>query len=71
MRATTINKFHGTEAEISIKREYSEGFSDCLAMLDYEVYYHGRDAEYAKRKLKEIKNKLCGAADCKCTSTLK
>ena len=68
MKVQLKNKFHGTKAVVSIKDRYcGRDQVDALAALDLEVYAAREDAVYARRKLKEIKAKLCGVTDCRCT----
>lgn len=73
MKVSLYNKFHNKEAVVSIKKSFcvkSETKAcDPLAMLDYEVYSNGNEKKYAIRKLKEIKDKLCGSDSCQCRTT--
>jgi hypothetical protein len=64
-----VSRFHNTEAIIAIQDEYFARHDDpeeALRMLDYEIYIRGKGAAYAKKKLGEIKRKLCGHKDCRC-----
>ena len=70
MKITVKSKFHGNEAVVTVRDSYTQlDECDALAMLDYEVWTGGDDATYARRKLAEIKRKVCGAVDCKCAIT--
>lgn len=64
MKLLFKNKFHKTEAYINIKEEYISGEPDIISGLEYANY--SRIDPYAKKKLKEIKNRLCGMTDCEC-----
>ena len=66
MEKTVYSKFHGREAIVAIKDRYCIREEDALAELNYEVYAGKEDAPYARRKLAEIKRKVCGGMDCKC-----
>jgi hypothetical protein len=71
MKKEIFNRFHDVSAVISIKDIYfRSGNHDALAMLEYEKFSRGDDRIYAKRKLKEIKEKLCGASVCRCVNTI-
>jgi hypothetical protein len=72
-KISIFNSFHGTKKTFSIKQCYlgKDPDFDALAALDYEIYSHGADISYAKRKLKEIKNALCGVTDCRCVNVIK
>ena len=69
MKILVTNKFHDTEAEFTVKDKYrdSSGTLDTLALMDYEVCHNGSDKAYCVRKLRQIKNDLCGSKDCQCT----
>lgn len=68
MKIQVWNKFHDRDAVISVKDCYDVTSLDPLSALDYEVYQGGDDAPYARRKLAEIKRKVCGANDCQCAT---
>lgn len=66
MKIQFTNSFHNKTATVSVK--------DCFAFdeqperaLSYEVYAKGFQETYAKNKLKEIKDKICGSNECKCS----
>ena len=61
MKIKLYNKFHNSEATITLKNDIS------LDDLDYLAY--NKNA-YAIRKQKEIKNKLCGMKDCSCSGMI-
>lgn len=66
MRYRIENGFHNSSIDVSVKNLYCrEGESEVLAALEYAVYA-GEDAGYAKRKLREIKDGVCGSGDCTC-----
>ena len=64
------NTFHGTEAIVLVKSEYCVDDGDGHSpdtWLQCEAYCRGDDAAYCRRKLREIKRKLCPHGDsCKC-----
>jgi hypothetical protein len=62
------NQFHNTEKVFSIKSSYfgNDPDFDALTALEYQIYTHGDDVEYAKKKQAEIKKSLCGQSDCRC-----
>jgi hypothetical protein len=63
-QVTIENAFHGKELKTSIKAEYlGDPSFDAVTMLSMAAH-HG-DA-YAKRKLRTIKNTLCGSNSCTC-----
>jgi len=69
MKIMVDSKFHGREAVVTVKDIYKDESIGVLGRLDYEVYNEGDDAIYAKRKLAEIKQKVCGSKDCQCRIT--
>ena len=70
MRVEIRSPFHGTTITTNVKPAYGRGSVDILSALDYESWSHGPDADYARRKLAEIKRGLCGQPDCKCIFTV-
>jgi len=66
MKIKIKNSFHNTEAMIAIKKRYRKPEWSIMANLDLEIYCKGDDDPYAKRKLWEIKDELCGSSDCSC-----
>ena len=66
MKIKVQSKFHGREAVVIVKDRYKDKSIDVLGRLDYEVYNDGKDTLYAKRKLAEIKRKVCGSSGCQC-----
>ena len=65
MKIQFSNLFHHKTATIEIKDYFAFDESPITA-LSFEVYTKGFQETYAKRKLKEIKDKLCGSNDCSC-----
>ena len=67
MRVEIRSPFHGTTITTNVKPAYGrDGSVDILSALEYESWNHGPDADYARRKLAEIKRGLCGRSDCNC-----
>jgi siroheme synthase (precorrin-2 oxidase/ferrochelatase) len=69
MKVQFINNFHQSDYTTNVKNSYID--RDPIANLEYEVYSKGKDANYAKRKLKEIQSHLCGVNCCLCCSFMK
>lgn len=69
MKVTFTNKFHGTSVTLSIKPNYTDtGLpfkSDLMEDLMGQAFLGDN---YARRKLREIKNALCGISDCRCST---
>ena len=69
MKYEVSNSFHDTEAIVSVKSEYcidEGGWHSPDIWMQFEIYNHGDDAAYCRRKLREVKNKLCGSDSCEC-----
>lgn len=58
--------FHDRTAFVSVKNVYAASpGGEVISDLSHDAYYLGD--RYAKRKLKEIKDKVCGSDECRCT----
>ena len=68
MKFLVYNSFHDREAIISVKAAYctDDGEHSPDTWMQFEIYNHGDDAAYCRRKLREVKNKLCGSDSCEC-----
>jgi len=66
MKIKFKNRFHNTEVTLAIKKRYLSTVWAITTSLNYEVYCKGDDAPYAKRKMQEILDALCGGSDCSC-----
>ena len=71
MRCLIKNTFHNSEAVVGVKQVYIDAEYGALTALEFEAYTGGLDAQYAKRKIREIKGKLCGHSDCTCEGFMK
>lgn len=73
-KLTTItNTFHNTTTRILLPEDTD--LFEHLSQLEYIVYNHidnsSKRVANAKRKLKRIKNNLCGNIHCKCAPFIK
>ena len=69
MKYKIKSKFHNTEMTITVKNAIKPIQGDILTALEYEAYDRDhKHHDYAIRKLKAIKAKLCGArfTSCQC-----
>jgi len=67
MRYIVTNGFHATEVEIMIRDgEKYEAIGDRDVMIGLESSAFSDCDAYAIRKLREIKDKVCGSRECKC-----
>jgi hypothetical protein len=63
------NNAHRSEAVITVKSDYGDrNYGSPEIQLQYEIYSGGDKQRYARRKLSEIKRKLCGASSCGCVN---
>lgn len=65
------SRFHACEGFFIVKGAYDDVGGDILAALAWEVYDKGPDIRYAKKKLAEIKSRLCGSDACQCVFVAK
>ncbi len=64
MKIEITNRFHGKKLIVSVKDYVWNGKAETvLEMLEADAWYGN---PYAKRKLREIKNKTCGSKSCSC-----